>query len=199
MIEITQKAKFITDFYGGFPASGALSVVLNWIDDKQAKAILSWAEQTRKKGEEADQALERILSMLHRDVKGYPVIGNWMVRRCLILTGEAIFNAQKNKDHPKKSIIKNAIISVDPIPHISITNGQIVKKPDGIETYCVSPPGKPSFFKAYEYIKAGAEFEFTVQFDDNLMKEEHMKMIVDSAGRFGIGSFRERFGKFIYI
>ncbi len=199
MIEITKKGKFITDFYGGFPASGALNVVLNWIDDKQSKALLSWADQTKKKGEEADAALERILSMLHRDKDGYPVIGNWMVRRCLILTGEAIFNAQKNKDHPKKSIIKNAIISVEPIPHISINNGKVVTKPDGIETYCVSPPNKPSFFKAYEYIKAGAEFEFTATFDDALISEEHVKLIIDSAGRFGIGSFRERFGKFIYI
>ncbi len=199
MIEITKKARFITDFYGSAPAAGTLKTVLNWIDEVQSKAILSFAARTQKKGEEADQALERILSMFHRDKNGNPVIGNWMLKRCFIVTGAGLFNAKNNKEHPTRPVIKNAILLVYPIPHISINNGGIVEKPDGIETYAVKPEGKPPFFKAYEYIKAGAEFEFTASFDDNLMSEEYVNRIVESAGRFGIGAFRERFGKFEYV
>lgn len=198
MLEIKKKAKFITDFYGSAPAGGALKTVLNWIDDKQSKALLSWADQTKKKGEEADQALERILSVFHRDDNGFPILGNWMLKRCFIETGFAIFNAQKNKEHPKQAIIKNAIISVEPIPFISIKNGNIIKKPDCVETYSVSLRTR-SFFKAYESIRRGAEFEFIACFDDKMLSDEHINAIVDSAGRFGVGSFRERFGKFEYV
>lgn len=201
MIEITKKARFITDYYGGEPAAGTLGTVLSWIDDKQSKALLSWADQTKKKGEEADQALIRILSRIRRDKNGHPIIGNWMLKRCFIVTGSALFNAKKNKDHPTRLVIKNAILTVQPIPHISVNNGtgKAIKKPDGIETYAVKPEGKSPFFKAYEYIKAGAEFEFIASFDDNLMAEEHIDMIIRSAGRFGVGSFPERFGKFEYV
>lgn len=199
MIEITKKARFITDFYGSAPAAGTLKTVLNWIDEVQSKAIMSFAARTQKKGEEADQALERILSIFHRDKNGHPVIGNWMLKRCFIVTGAGLFNAKNNKEHPTRPVIKNAILIVQPIPHISINNGKTVKKPDGIETYAVKPEGKSPFFKAYEYIKAGAEFEFMVSFDDSLMAKEHIEKIVATAGRFGIGAFRERFGKFEYV
>lgn len=198
MLEIKKTARFITDFYGSAPAGGALKTILNWIDDKQSKALLSWADQTRKKGEEADQALERILSVFHRDDNGYPVIGNWMLKRCLIETGFAIFNAQKNKEHPKQAIIKNCIISVEPIPFIAVNNGKVIQKPDGVKTYNVSLKSR-SFFKAYECINRGSEFEFTAYFDDNMISDEQINEIVDAAGRFGVGAFRERYGKFEYV
>ena len=197
-MEITKKAQFIADYYGSSPAGGALKTVLNWIDDRQMKGLMSFAAQTQKKGEDADQALERILSVFHRDENGFPVIGNWMLQRCLIVTGMTIFNAQRDKSHPKQDAIKNAVLTAEPIPFINVRNGAVIEKPGGVETYAVSKKTK-SFFKAYEYIIAGATFEFTAHFDDNLISDEHIKMIIDRAGSFGLGAFRERFGKFKYV
>ena len=197
-MQVKKTAQFITDFYGSAPAGGTLKSVLNWIDDRQMKGLMSFVAQTVKKGEEADQALERILSVFHRDSDGLPVIGNWMLQRCFIVTGQTIFNAMKDKTHPKKDAVKNSVLTTEPIPFISIKNGKVVSKPNGIETYAVSIKTR-SFFKAYEYIRAGATFEFTACFDGNLISEEHINMIIDRAGSFGLGAFRERFGKFKYI
>ena len=79
-----------------------------------------------------------------------------------------------------------------------MNNGKVIKKPDGVKTYNVSLINR-SFFKAYEAINRGAEFEFTALFDDNMISDEHINAIIESAGRFGVGAFRERYGKFEYI
>jgi hypothetical protein len=196
-MEITKKGKFITDFYGSAPALGAEGILQKWIDDKQTAWLASWAEQVAKKGQTAIQALEEILSVFHRDIEGKPVIGNWMLRRCLIVTGQAIFNAKKNNSHPKKQVIPMAIQLVEPI-NINIHNGKILKVPDGVKTYTCTVKNR-SFFKAYEFIKVGTTFDATIFYDEELLSEEHMNQLLEKAGSIGVGAFRERFGKFEWV
>uniref|UniRef100_A0A6M3JLL4 Uncharacterized protein n=1 Tax=viral metagenome TaxID=1070528 RepID=A0A6M3JLL4_9ZZZZ len=198
-MEIKKTARFLTDFYGSSPAVGAEGILKGWIDDKQTEWLSSWAEKVAKKGQDAMNVLTEILSIFHRDDKGRPVLGNWMLRRCLVVTGQTIFNAMKDKTHPKRDILPMAVQLVEPIS-INIMNGKIMDRPDGIKTYTVSIT-KPqrSFFKAYEFIKAGTTFETKMYFDDELLTEEHINHLLSKAGSVGVGAFRERFGKFEWI
>lgn len=197
-MEIKKTAKFVTDFLGSAPAIGAESVISNWIQDKQTKWLESWASQQAKKGENAHQILENILSIFHRNGDGKPILGNWMLRRCLIITGQTIFNAQKDKTHPKKGIIPMAVQLVEPI-HINLFfDGKLIERPHGVKTFTVTVKGR-SFFKAYEYIKAGSTFEATMFFDDELLGEDHIDLILQKAGSIGVGAFRERYGKFEWV
>jgi len=197
-MEIIKKGVFITDFYGSVSAEGAESVLKKWIDDKQSAALLSWAEKVAKKGQTAFDTLTEILSILHRDDDGNPVIGNWMFRKCLITTGETIFNALKDKSHPKRALIPMGITLVEPLLINLTRKGKIIANPEGVKTYTVTTK-KASFFKAYEFVKAGAEFEVKIYVDDELLKEEHVATLLEKCGSIGVGSFRERFGKFKFI
>jgi hypothetical protein len=197
-MEKTVTGKFITDIYGSTPALGAEGILQHWIKDKTNDWLLSWADKIKKKGETADECLEKILSVFHRDEGGNPIIGNWMLRRCLITTGQTIFNAMKDKTHPKKTIIPMAINIVYPL-HIQLFNGNLVEQPHGIKTYTttVNNGGKKvSFFTAYEYIKAGVTFTATIVFDETLLSEEHFDRLMSKSGLVGVGAYRERFGKF---
>lgn len=196
-MEIQKKARFITDFYGSAPAQGAEAILKKWIDDKQTAWLASWAEQVAKKGQNALDVLTEILSIFHRDPNGCPILGNWMLRRCLIITGQTIFNAMKDKTHPKRGIIPMAVQLVEPI-NINISNGKIMQKPDGIKTYTVTVKGR-SFFKAYEFIKAGTTFDAKIYLDDELLNEEQIDQLLSKAGSVGVGAFRERFGKFEWV
>lgn len=195
-METTKRAKFITDFYGSAPAIGNQGVLEKYIEQQIDKALISFIDGIKKKGETIQDKASEILSIFHRDDEGFPVVGNWMLKKCLMKTGGAIFNAMKDRSHPKKDVIQNAIIEVDPIPFISVFNGKKITKPNGVRTYTVTVGKTRSFFKAYEWIAKGSTFEFTTTYDDSLLKTEHMEMILEKAGRFGIGAFRERFGKF---
>jgi hypothetical protein len=199
-MEITKTGKFITDFYGSAPAMGAENILKTWIEDKQDKSILSWSEQIAKKGQTAIQALETNLSILHRDDDGFPVLGSWMMRRCLVVTGQTIFNAQKNKSHPKKDLIPMAFQLVEPylIHMYTATDNIRIEKPQGIITYTVTTK-KGSFFKAYERIRAGASFTVSVTIDDEIMQMEHIEKVFAKAGAIGVGAFRERYGKFVWV
>jgi hypothetical protein len=198
-MEIKKKGRFVTDFYGSAPAVGAEGILKKWIDDKQTAWLASWAEQVAKKGQTAMDALELNLSIFHRDNSGYPIIGNWMLRRCLIVTGQTIYNAMTDRSQPTKDLIPMAIQLVEPI-NIELQNGKRIEKPDGVKTYTVSLlKKKRSFFKAYEFIKAGATFEATIFFDEELLSEEHMSLLLEKSGSVGVGAFRERFGKFEWI
>ena len=200
-MELEKTGKFITDFYGSAPALGAEGILKKWIDDKQSDWLLSWADQVKKKGQTAIQALEEILSVFHRDNGGSPILGSWMLRRCLTETGRAIFNAQKDKTHPKKDAIPMAVQLVEPA-FINIVKGSLVTEPHGVKTYTVSVrnSGKvKSFFKAYEYIKAGATFTAVMTFDEEIMNPEHIDLLLRKAGSVGVGAFRERFGKFEWV
>lgn len=196
-MEITKTARLITDVYGSSPAVGAEGILKKWIDDKQTAWLASWAEQMAKKGQTAINVLEEILSIFHRDKNGAPVIGNWMLRRCAVVTGQTIFNAIKDKSHPKRDLIPVSISLVEPY-HINFVNGRRVEKPDGVKTYTVSIKNR-SFFKAYEYINAGATFKATFFVDDELLGEENTRKLFSKMGSVGIGAFRERFGKFEWI
>lgn len=192
---VKTEGRFLTDYYGSAPAIGTAGVLEKWIEDKQCDWLLSWGEQIKKKGQDAMKALEDILSIFHRDKDGNPILGNWMFRRCLVKTGEAIFNAQKDKTHPKRKVIPMAISIVEPI-NINIHNGSLVKEPDNIKTYTVSLENGRSFFKAYESINADTTFKAEITFDDELLTKEHIRMILDKCGMIGVGAFRERYGKF---
>jgi len=196
-MEITKKAKFVTDFYGSAPAIGAEGILQKWIEDKQNDWLLSWADKIKKKGQTAIDALEQILSVFHRNGGTEPILGNWMLRKCLIVTGQAMFNAQKDKTHPKKVVIPMAITLVEPI-HMNLYNGDLVKNPHGVKTYTVTV-GNRSFFKAYEVINAGTTFETTMHFDNDLLSDEHIEMILSKCGMIGVGAYRERFGKFLWV
>lgn len=196
-MEIVKKGKFITDFYGSASAIGENAILQKWIDNKQTEWLASWTEKAAKKGENALQVLQDILSIFHRIENEVPIIGNWMFRRCLIVTGETIFNAIKDKTHPKRTLIPLGITLVEPISIQLFRNGKLIKKPDDVKTYTVTTK-KASFFKAYEVIKAGAEFEVTVYADDEILKEEHINLLLNKAGSIGVGAFRERYGKFVF-
>ena len=197
-MEIEKKAKFITDFYGSASALGDEEVLKRYIVQQIDKALISFVDGIKKKGETIQDKAIEILSVFHRNEKNEPIIGNWMLKKCLIHTGQTIFNAMKDRSHPKRDIIQNAIIEVLPIPCVNIFNGGKITKPAGVRT-CTVTVGKRSFFKAYEWIPKGTHFSFTTDFDDSLLSEQHMEMILQKAGRFGVGAFRERFGKFEII
>lgn len=122
---ITKKARFVTDFYGGAPMVGYKQLLTYWQQDKIDKFTLSRIEQEKKKSETTEEALIRILSVLHRDSNGYPILGSWMLRRCYLSTAAALFNAAKDKTHPKRDIIPIAISTVEPY-FISIVECQYI-------------------------------------------------------------------------
>ena len=196
-MEITKKAKFITDYYGSAPAVGAEGILQRWIEDKQNEWLLSWADKVKRKGQTAMDALEEILSVFHRDSDSHPIVGGWMLRRCLVVTGQTMFNAKNDHTHPKKAVIPMAVTNVAPV-HINVVNGKRIESPHGVKTYTVTVKGR-SFFKAYEYIKAGTTFEATMFFDTDLISEEHVNAMLAKCGTFGVGAFRERFGKFEWM
>lgn len=204
-MEITKKGITTTKILGSAPARGTLGVLEDYIETNVDKRLLSFFQQDVKKGEEIEQTIERILSVFHRDENGSPVIGAWMLKKCLVNTGVFIFNAQKNKAHPKRDLIQNvAIGEVTPLM-INMKNGRLVKKQTGIDTHAVTirdpKSGKPrSFFKAYEYIDTGVEFEVTMQFDEVLFNgRENIDFLLSRCGNTGIGAFRQRFGKFKWL
>ena len=199
-MEITKTHEFFTKIYGSSPAKGYQGVLEDYIGKEVDKDLLSFADQNKKKAQTIEDMVVDILSLFHRDKDGSPIIGNWMARKCMIDTGEAIFNAVKNKDHPKKALIPMAIKMVEPI-HIRVNNGGPVEKPDGIDTYAVTitKPTKRSFFKAYEYINAGVTAECTYYIDEDIISEELANYWIEKSGLVGWGAFRERFGKFSIV
>ncbi len=204
-MEITKKFETTTKLYGGTPAIGTRETLEKYIEDNIDKTSLSFYQQALKKGEEIPDTVLRILSRFHRDEKGYPIIGSWMMKKCLVNTATYIFNASKNKTHPKRELVQNvAIGEVTPL-NISLNNGKLIKKHSGIDTHAVTirdaATGKPrSFFKAYEYIDAGITGEVTMQFDEELFNgEENIRFLLDKCGNTGLGAFRQRFGKFKWI
>ncbi len=197
-MEIKKKGKFITDVYGTQPLVGNQGILERWVKDKQDDALMSFGDKIKKKSETSMDALEKILSVFHRDSAGTPIIGNWMMQRCLIVTAQALFNAMKDKSHPKKSVIPMAITLIEPV-NIAIENGRPMKEPHGVRTHTVSLASGRSFFKAYEYIESGTTFEVTIHFDDELFSQENIDLVLAKCGSIGLGAYRARFGKFVWI
>ncbi|MCP4976785.1 MAG: hypothetical protein GY931_11540, partial [Maribacter sp.] len=69
--------------------------------------------------------------------------------------------------------------------------------PDGVDTYTVT--AVRSFFKAYEYINPETTFDATMHFDDELFTEEQIELVLNKCGGIGLGAFRARFGKFVWV
>lgn len=204
-MEITKKAETTTKILGTNPCLGMKGALEGYIKENIDKSTLSFFQQDVKKGEEVEDTVLRILSVFHRDEKGFPIMGGWMVKKCLVNTATYIFNASKNKTHPKRELVQNvAIGEVSPV-NINLHNGKLIKKHTGIDTYAVTirdqATGKPrSFFKAYEYIEAGITFDVTMQFDEELFNgEDNINFLLDKCGNTGIGAFRQRFGKFKWV
>ena len=195
------KATLTVPHYGTMPASGLPLVVQKWLETIAGKALLTEAERRKKRGQEAHDAINDILNLVRRHPEGdYPILGDWMLKECLKETADLIFNAAKNKGDPKKGIVGASIIYIEPNYIPFFRNGEMVTECDGIETHAVTVkrgPGKGrSFFKAYEYINAGAYFGCEIAFEDSLITQEHIDRLLQIIGRVGVGAYRERFGKF---
>lgn len=196
-MDFTKTHELTTKFYGTSPAKGYVNILQKYIEGKIDDDLLTFAEKNKKKNQNIDSMVTDILSVFHRNGDDKPILGGWMLRKCLLNTGNAVFNAQKNKDHPKKDLIPVAITLIEPTHIFLSRDGKIVESPDGVDTYAVS--AKKSFFKAYEYINPGARFTATYYFDEDVISMEMAEFWLSKAGQMGIGAFRERFGKFKII
>ncbi len=214
-MEITKKARFIQDFYGGKGYLTGDEIVARWLISQQDR-LLNPRHKALKDAVGNEKKLEEILGVLNTDKDGCPIVGNWMLYRCSL-------NAQKlagtwNKYKVSADLWKDSI-KFKPT-HINLFNGNKITGPEGVETYSVTTriDGKPrSFFKSYQYVKAGAEFEFTIHFPDDLCEkvegkgkdkifvpdlektEKCVNAILDKMKIRGLGAFPERFGEFEYI
>jgi len=211
-MEITKKAKFTTDFYGGKGYLSGSERVKKWLGSQQDR-LLHPRFKALKDAIGNETKLEDILSVFNADPDGQPVIGDWMLLQCSI-------NAQKlantwGKHQVSADRWRDSALFLPTLVHLG--NGKPIKRPDGVEIYNVVPKGKSGFFKAYQYINAGAEFEFTVTVPDDLCEKvegrgknkifvadpEKTEICVnDILGKMcmiGIGAYRLRFGKFKYI
>lgn len=210
-MEIAKKARFTTDFYGGKGYLSGSERVKKWLESQQDR-LLHPRFKALKDAIGNETKLEDILSVFNTDPDGQPVIGDWMLLQCSI-------NAQKlantwGKYQVSADRWKDSVFFLPNFVHLK--NGKPITKPDGVEIYNVSPKGKPSFFKAYQYINTGAEFEFTITVPDDLCEKvegrgkdkifvadpEKTKICVDDVldkmAMIGLGAYRLRFGKFRY-
>ncbi len=203
MVKYKGTLNFTTKEYATSPSGGYAEVLRKYIEDKIDKNLLTFAQRITKKNSSIENTLGDILSVFHRDEKGIPMHGAWMMRACLLQTANAVFNAKKDKDHPPKSKYELAIGEVTP-ETIHYHNGKLLKKPDGIDTYAITTvdksTGKPrSFFKAYEFFKPGTTFDVVMEFDEDLMNEKCIKLLLSKCGRIGTGAYRTRFSKFEWV
>lgn len=195
---IEKEGIFITDVYGSAPAMGSGNIVKHWAENDPGKMLTTYAEQKTKKSENALEVMTQILSIFHRDSKGRPFIGPWMLRRCLMMTYGNLFNAMKDKSHPKKTAVDMAIGQITPVDAIYMYNGKPIKKPEGVKAYTVSLKDR-SFFKAYEVINAGTKFKAKMEFNEDIMSKDNVQHLLNNCGNTGVGAFRERFGKFKWV
>jgi hypothetical protein len=192
-METKIKGKFVTRVLGGVPYLGYAEQFKSYLTGLVDKSTLSFAAQVQKKGESAEDAVYRILNVFNRDIDGKPVIGDWMLKAAIWETGGAVFNAMKNRNHPSRKAIETCVNDISPI-HVGLFNGKRIEKATGILTAAVTLDKKgSSTFKAWEFIEAGATFEFTLNFDEELVAEEHMMRILE---KMRLGASRKRYGAF---
>jgi hypothetical protein len=215
IMEFPRKARATTDIYGGKGYLTGDVLVRNWLKS-QADRLLAPQFKKLMDAIENEKKLEEILSVFNTDDKGYPIIGDWMLYRCSI-------NAQKiagtwGKFGVSADAWKDGV-TFSP-SFVYMNNGKQIKAPESVEVYTVTTKidGKVrSFFKAYQVIRAGAEFKFTLNVADDLCEKVEGKgsdkiyaadvkktetcaeAVLDKMQTVGIGAFRERFGKFEYI
>jgi hypothetical protein len=191
-MQIKVRKRFLVPAYGTAPCEGYDIVFEKYVINKADQALYTFAEQNKNKGQTAEHMISEIMSVFHRDSEGKVFLGSWMVKRCFIDAGIAYFNAKKNSDHPNRAMMKEAVKAVDPyFIHYFDADGKRVEQPVGVRKYACSRPR--NFFKAYEWLPSGTEFEFTVIFDDDAIAEELAFFWIDKANRFG--AFPERFSR----
>jgi len=210
-MEITKKAKFVTDFYGGKGYLSGDVVVQNWLES-QADRLLHPRFRDLKNALGNETKLEEILSVFNVDGNGRPVIGNWMLFECS--RGAAKVAGIWTKFQVSYDVWQNSVQFTP--SHVGLMNGRKITKPDFVEVYTVSLKDR-SFFKAYQVIKRGAEFEFRISFPEDLctkvegrgkakeiLPDEEkstacVEAVLDKMASVGLGAYRRRFGKFEYI
>jgi len=215
-MEITKKARFITPFYGGRAYLAGDKVVDNWLISQHDR-LLHPRYRELKDAVGNESKLEEILSVFNKNEKGDPIVGNWMFLECSIdsqklagtwtqykVSGDAWMNS----------------VQFAPV-HCNIFNGAKITSPDFVEVHPTTVKrGKNkgnSFFKAYQAINAGSEFEFTIMFPEDLCQKVEGKgadkiftgdekktfacveAVLDKMCLVGLGAYRRRFGKFEYI
>jgi hypothetical protein len=216
-MEITKKAKFITDFYGGKAFLPGDQMVQNWLESQQDRLLNPKFKQLKDAIGNEDK-LEQILNVFNTNGNGEPIIGNWMLLECSM-------NAQKSADTWARYKVSadtwKDSVSFSPVHIPILNNGKLIKKAEFVEPYTITVKRGPnkgkSFFKAYQAIKLGASFEFTLSFPDDLcMKPEGKRAnkifmadeektlacvnsVLDKMGIIGLGAYRLRFGKFGYV
>ena len=200
-MEITKRAKTTTWLCGSAPAKGAKGVLEKYASDCVDKDLLSFAEGIKKKAQTVEEAIVDILSVFNTNGSTRPIIGSWMVRQMLVNTASAIFNKKDNKTHPSRAVIPISIGIVKP-NFIPLFRGENeITTADFVQTYTVSieKPTKRSFFKAYEVLEEGVEFDVTMSFNEDIMNQECIDLLLDNAQYVGLGAYRARFGKFEWI
>jgi hypothetical protein len=214
-MKFERRGRLTTDLYGGKPYLSGDEIVKNWLVSQQDRLL----QPRYKKLKDAignEKKLEEILSILNTNGEGHPIIGNWMLFRCSVNSQKIVGTWNKfqvSADQWKD----NALFSPS---FVGLNNGKPIKSPQSVEVYTVSTKieGKiRSFFKAYQVIEAGAEFDFTLEVSDDLCEkvegkgankiyepdEKRTKMcaeaVLEKMQTVGLGAFRERFGKFEYV
>jgi len=212
-MEISTQCKFITDFYGGKSYLPGSQIIKNWLE-AQRDRLLNPKLKELKDALGNEEELEKILCVFNSDSNSYPAIGDWMLFECarnaakLANTwGRFGVSADTWKDYVKFSPST-----------VNLYNGQIIKQAQGVEGYPITTKiggRRVSFFKAYQLIRAGATFQFTMSYPEDLCTKiegkgkdkaivpdpekssECAKAVISKMGNIGLGAYRIRFGKFI--
>lgn len=211
-MEITKQARFKTDYYGSKGYLSGSERVGNWLKSQQDR-LLHPRFKALKDAVGNETKLEDILSVFNTDTDGLPGIGDWMLLQCS-LNAQKLANTwgkyQVSADKWRDSVMFSPNF-------VTLKNGKPIKKPDGVEIYNVVPKGKAGFFKAYQYVNTGAEFEFTIFAPDDLCEKVEgrgkdkifvadpektktcIEDVLDKMAMIGLGAYRLRFGKFEYV
>lgn len=211
-MEIKKRARFTTDFYGGKGYLSGDEIVRRWLESQQNK-LLHPRFKELKEAVGNESKLEDILSTFNTNGNGEPIIGDWMLLECS--KGAAKLANTWGQFQVSKDVWKDSV-RFTPSKIMIYRDGEIIENPDFVEVYSVSLKDGRSFFKAYQAIKAAAEFEFTITVPDDLcMKTEGrgkdkifiadeektlkcVNVVLDRMGMVGLGAYRLRFGKFEY-
>lgn len=216
-MELKKQSRFVTDVYGGKAYLSGNEVVKNWLESQQDR-LLNPRFKELKDAVGNETKLEEILNVFNTNGKNEPIIGNWMLLECSM-------NAQKMADTWGKFKVSadtwKDSIQFSPI-HIGLhRNGSLIAEPEAVESYTITVKrgkGKGnSFFKAYQLVKAGAEFEYMISFPNDLCTKTDGKgkdkifvadedktlacvnAVLDKMCIIGLGAYRLRFGKFEYV
>jgi len=216
-MKITKRGKFVQDFYGGKAFLPGDQLVRNWLESQTDRLLHPrFAQLKDALGNETK--LEEILSVFNVNGDSEPIIGNWMLHECSLNAVKLAGTWTRYKvsfDTWKDSV------QFSPL-HIPLqNNGSTIAEADLVEVYSVTVKrGKTkgnSFFKAYQGIKAGAEFEFALEYPEDLCTKvegsgknkqivpdtekstECVEAVLAKMATTGLGAYRLRFGSYEYV